>query len=41
MVPLQAGDLEPEVQVGKLAGLQAFRMDANMHNSIRFCHPEV
>ncbi len=41
MIPLRAGDLEPVVQVGKLAGLQAFRMVANMHNSIRICHPEV
>jgi len=29
------------VQVGKLAGHQAFRIFANMHNSFRFCHPEV
>jgi hypothetical protein len=41
MIPLWAGDLEPTVQVGKLAGLQAFRMVANMHNGYRFCHPEV
>lgn len=41
MVPLRADDLEPVVQVGELAGLQAFRTNANMHNSFRLCHPEV
>lgn len=41
MVPLRAGDLEPMVQVGQLAGLQAFRIEANMHNSTQFRHPEV
>jgi hypothetical protein len=39
MVPLQAGDLEPKVQVGWLTGPQAFRLEANMHTGVRIGYP--
>ena len=33
--------LNRKVQVGRLPAHQAFRIEANMHNSSQICHPEV